>query len=283
MTVTEIRPRFQDVSAKPAASSPNVLFRTRVAVRHELAPGFIRLTVQCPELTAMAWHGLDQRIKLFLPKGPRLPQEYHAGLSERDWKALWRAQPVETRPYLRTFTIADARPGIGEVDIDFFVDHAHGPASRFAQSASVGDELVFSGPLGALDHKRKGVQFVYSGHAEMLIAGDETAFPAMLGIHRQLPESVSAVFVVQAGSPELASWMGERLAGRQVQLLAEPRQMHEAATHWVNTAERTSAYAWFAAEHQVIGDLKRQFSVRHRRVQLQAQGYWNRRGRAALS
>ncbi|WP_418907648.1 siderophore-interacting protein [Glutamicibacter endophyticus] len=260
-----------------------MLFRTHVIARRELAPGFIRLTVHSADLGDMAWHGVDQRIKLFLPKRPNRLEGYLAGLPERGWKALWRSQDLEVRPYLRTFTIADGRPDVREIDIDFFVDHAHGPASRFAQSAAVGDELVFSGPLAALDHKRKGVQFAYNGQAQVLIAGDETAFPAMLGIHRELPGSVSALFLVQANSAELAQWMRERLPGRQVRLLTDPQQLYEAATHWAHTAAGTSAYAWFAAEHQVIGDLKRVFSARHRAVRLQAQGYWNRRGRAALS
>lgn len=103
MTVTETRPRLPDVSAKPASSSPNELFRTHVVARRALAPGLIRLTVHCADLGDMAWNEVDQRSKLFLPKGTQLPDGYLAGLSEREWKAPWRAQDLEICPYLRTF------------------------------------------------------------------------------------------------------------------------------------------------------------------------------------
>lgn len=77
----------------------------------------------------------------------------------------------------RRYTIAHARPENGELDLDVLL-HGDGPGSRWAAAASVGDEVEFQGPRGKLELRPAPWH---------LLAGDESALPAIAAILRALP------------------------------------------------------------------------------------------------
>jgi NADPH-dependent ferric siderophore reductase len=83
----------------------------------------------------------------------------------------------------RYYTIRRIDAAAGWVDIDFVLYEAPGPAGDFALSARIGDICGMSGPCG-LGIKPAG---------RYLLAGDETALPAIAGIAERLPSTTAPV------------------------------------------------------------------------------------------
>ncbi|MDA2812658.1 siderophore-interacting protein [Nocardiopsis sp. RSe5-2] len=284
-------------------ASPNVLFDTRVCAVRRLSPGFVRLTLTGPRLGLFGPYGLDQRIKILVPEGP-VPDVLDATadgdglLTEAEWRSRWRSLPVGERPLLRSYTVAGVRPDDREVDIDFYLHSAPGPASALAASALGGERVLLSGPdvrRGRPDH---GIQWRPGPAKRVLIAGDEAAFPAIRAVLASLGPSVRADVVVEAADPAdvsvagvdaVAGVAGERHGATVV--LRTPDSGHggplaDAVAAWAREhAPGTAAlgsgfYAWTAAESTRVArirDLLRGAGIAPDRIH--AQGYWNARGR----
>ncbi|MBR9908959.1 MAG: siderophore-interacting protein [Gammaproteobacteria bacterium] len=73
------------------------------------------------------------------------------------------------KPLLRTYTVRNQREG--EIDVDFVLHDAPGPASRWATQAGVGDRILVGGP-----GPRK---LINSDGDWCLFVGDMTALPAI--------------------------------------------------------------------------------------------------------
>ena len=82
----------------------------------------------------------------------------------------------------RRYTIAHARPESGELDLDVLL-HGDGPGARWGAGAAPGDEVEFQGPRGKLELRPA---------AWHLLAGDESALPAIVAIVRALPPGATA-------------------------------------------------------------------------------------------
>jgi NADPH-dependent ferric siderophore reductase len=178
-----------------SADAPFLLHRVRVARRHRLSDGFVRITFTGPTLHRFADPGLDQRIKLILPAADGsldgLP------LAD-DWYAAWRELPDERRPVVRTYTTRAVRQEEQEVDVDLVVHEPCGPAGRFATGCREGDEAVLCGPNPACTSTGGGIDFrLPSTSDRVLIAGDETALPAIARILEALPAHVRGTVLVE--------------------------------------------------------------------------------------
>jgi NADPH-dependent ferric siderophore reductase len=159
------------------------LFTARVVRVLRLSPGFRRVTFTGPEFGDLAPNGVDQRVKLLFPTPGY-------GLLDRpadaDWYAGWRALPEERRNPIRTYTVRAARPG--EIDVDFVLHGASGPASAWAERATSGDEVLLVGPNARFPGPTGGFEWRPPADASCLvIAGDETAVPAICAIVESLP------------------------------------------------------------------------------------------------
>lgn len=195
-------------------------FRTTVVRVARLTPNFIRVTVAAddlehfgPQRTAvvaeearrspMAW---DQRIKLFLPRPdgtfPELGLFADPPASMMEWYNAWRTLEDSERNPIRTYTVRGIRTVEREVDIDFVVhveeDGSSGPASAWALEAGPGDELILIGPDRRGESPSGGIEWNPGTAREILLAGDETAAPAICGILEGL-----------AASPESTVFFGE--------------------------------------------------------------------------
>ncbi|MEO8889079.1 MAG: siderophore-interacting protein [Jatrophihabitantaceae bacterium] len=95
----------------------------------------------------------------------------------------------------RRYTIRAARPESGELDLDVLL-HGEGPGSTWGANAAPGDQITFQGPRGKLE---------LTSAAWHVLAGDESALPAIAAIGQALPadEPAIAVIEVQDGSDEL--------------------------------------------------------------------------------
>lgn len=160
-------------------------FAVRVARLRRLGPSFLRVSFRGPDLHLFASNGNDQRITVLLPLPGRGLVDCPTG---PDWYGEWRARPVGRQPPLRTYTVRAVRADPPEVDVDFVLHGATGPASAWAEGARVGDEVVLVGPNAVFDGPTGGVEWRPPDDASaLLVAGDETAVPAICAITEALP------------------------------------------------------------------------------------------------
>lgn len=276
------------------AVRPFDLFSAEVRALRRLSPSFLRVTFAGETLKHFADNGFDQRFKLIFPAPAcgfdKMPR------SER-WYSELRALPEEEQCGVRTYTVRDVRPELGEVDVDMVIHEAHsdefcGPALRWIQNANVGDELLLLGPDARFDGPHGGVDFNAPEGAELLIAGDETAAPAIASILEDLPvtargkvfiEVPTAADVLELDAPaevevrwlprEGAVW-GDRLvpavtdAARAMDFAGEGTleggtvEEDEVEMIWDAPEEVASsgAYVWIAAETGVVKTLR--FTIR---------------------
>ncbi len=174
-------------------------FRARVSAITDLTPTFRRFTFGGDDLADYGDTGFDQRIKIVFPTA-------HASIDDmplgEDWWDEWRALDDTQRPTLRTYTTRAVRPGACEVDIDMVAHEVQGPASAWIADAHIGDELLIFAPTTAQRGVSYGIDFVPPAQTgDILLAGDETAAPAIAAILEQLPATARGVVVLETPHP----------------------------------------------------------------------------------
>lgn len=174
-----------------------------------LGPSFIRLTFTGEPLRDFGTGGLDQRIKLVLPQPGRTVSDVPRG---DDWYARWQAMPEDVRPTIRTYTVRAHRPEVAELDIDFVlhgVDSGHGgPASTWAAAARTGDQVALLGPDRPGTGRMWGCEWSPPQRARRLVlAGDETAVPAIASIVESLPTHATGIVCAEVPTADdIQSW-----------------------------------------------------------------------------
>ncbi|MDK8346201.1 siderophore-interacting protein [Brevibacterium sp. UMB1308A] len=199
-------------------------FLVHLSARTQVSENLVRLTFTGPKLDQFGTTCLDQRIKLVL--GSR---ECVEELVERDdWLAWARSLPEDVRPRLRTYTVKAVRPMSKELDVDFVVHGTEGPASAFAVEAPIGTHIAIVGPVeGAPGSSSEGVAWAPGSASQVLIAGDETAVPAISNIVESLdPEMRGAVFLEVPSSGDIQGFTAPH--GVTVSWL--PRESHTGTT-----------------------------------------------------
>lgn len=279
--------------------------------RQQLSPTFLRVTLSGADLGEFADNGFDQRFKLVLP----VPGHGLADLpTGPDWYQRWRALPDERRNPIRTYTVRGVRPADREVDVDIVCHHGTGPAARWAATAAPGDEVGLIGPDAGYPGDHGGVEFRPPGSGgTVLLAGDETAVPAVCAILERLPGDARGEALLEVPAPAdtlpvaapaglRVSWLprGGRPHGSELvpavaaatgRLLAAPAATGGTLDD-IDVDEQilwevpggitpTGLYAWLAGEAGVIRTLRRQL-VTDRGLDRRCvafMGYW-RLGRA---
>ncbi len=168
----------------------------------QLTPSFVRVTVSAPELADLTQGPGDQRIKLLLPLADGslgAVAQWCRGAADdaADWYGTWRALPSAERNPMRTYTIRAVRPLDAELDIDLVRHGDGGPASRWACAVRVGDRVAVLAPNGRFEGDPGGYEWrPPTGRCDLLLAGDETAAPAICAILENLPAgSVATAFI----------------------------------------------------------------------------------------
>jgi NADPH-dependent ferric siderophore reductase len=223
------------------------VFETAVGDIERLSPHFVRVTFRSDDLREVGWDGPDQRIKVVLPLDG---SGFDSVPSGGDWFAAWRALPDERRNPIRTYTIRCARPELGELDVDFVAHGDSGPASRWIAAARVGDPIRLVAPDATSRAESGGWEWNPGAARTLLIAGDETAVPAMGAILEQLPEDArGAVFLEvpdASDALDLAAPEGVevRWLARGTAAEAYGARLVEAVTEWAD--------AWLAADPAAV-------------------------------
>ncbi|WP_328346652.1 siderophore-interacting protein [Micromonospora sp. NBC_00421] len=164
--------------------APWRLFDVQVRTVRRLSPSFLRVTFTGPGLDRFADNGYDQRMKLVLPLPGRRGVQLPGGV---DWYAHWRALPEDERCPIRTYTVRAVRPYLAEVDVDLVLHGDSGPAGRWVLRARPGDEVGLFGPDAGYHGDHGGLEFRPPPAGRLLLAGDETAVPAICAILERLP------------------------------------------------------------------------------------------------
>ncbi|TDD07806.1 siderophore-interacting protein [Saccharopolyspora terrae] len=175
------------------------LFPVEVTRVLRLGPSFVRITFGGACLSGFGFGGHDQRIKIVLPKPGRALDDFPEG---DDWYPRWLDLPDDVRPDLRTYTVRDYRPHAQEVDVDFVLhglDDGHaGPASTFAAAARPGQLIGLFAPDRPGSGRMWGCEWSPPASADRLVlAGDETAVPALAAIVESLPADARGVVCVE--------------------------------------------------------------------------------------
>jgi len=92
------------------------------------------------------------------------------------------------RPEMRDYTPRAWSVDAGWIDLDFVL-HGDGPASSWAAQAEVGSKLVIGGPRGSI--------VVPPAYDWYLLAGDETALPALGRRIEELPAGSKVIAVIE--------------------------------------------------------------------------------------
>ncbi|MGP9695256.1 siderophore-interacting protein [Brachybacterium sp. AOP25-B2-12] len=172
-------------------------FDASVVAIQDLSPSFRRITLGGEGLAdfGIPFHPQDLRFKLIIPPGGSavgpafdlitfLEQQDEQGVS---WYQAWLQVDPEVRGAMRTYTVRAWRDAERELDVDMVLhtdaEGHSGPASQWAETARVGDHLHIIGRSRDGDPaQRGGIEFEPGGANHLLLAGDETAVPAVASI-----------------------------------------------------------------------------------------------------
>ncbi|WP_159945650.1 siderophore-interacting protein, partial [Nocardiopsis sp. FR6] len=169
------------------------MVRTRVVRTERLSKHFVTVTLGGSELADFTHLGRDQFVRLFLPR--RGQDRLHMpGSADRRWVEELHAMPPSRLPHVRAYTVRRFDPGALELDIEF-VDHGEeGPASAWANRAVPGgeagllaDSVYYLPPEGVDWH---------------LLAGDESALPAIAAILEQAPPDLEGHAYLEIPTPD---------------------------------------------------------------------------------
>ncbi|MFE4971422.1 siderophore-interacting protein [Kitasatospora sp. NPDC056651] len=173
-----------------------VTFAEVVEVRR-ITPRTARITFAAEELPDTVGGAPDQQVKLCFPRpGQREPVLPARQDDPMGWYQAYLAIPEAERPLLRGFTLRRRRPGTRLVEIDFVLHGDTGPAAAWALRAEPGDRLGMVGPSALYG---PSVPFAEAAAAAdwVLLAGDETALPAIATLVGALPEGVRAYLWIE--------------------------------------------------------------------------------------
>jgi NADPH-dependent ferric siderophore reductase len=109
------------------------------------------------------------------------------------WNGNEFLMPDGRRPTIRTFTPRRVDPEALELDLDIVV-HGGGAASEWAQAAAHGDPAAVSGPGRGYAIAREAPAF--------LLAGDETAIPAISQLLEAIPTDASVRAIIEIAHPD---------------------------------------------------------------------------------
>lgn len=208
-TPLPVRPGRNTAAAgqQPATEPMTLAFDVTVSAVQELSPNFRRVTFGGYSLRDFGVHGdtMDLRIKLMIPSladdGTRLPLPPFR-MENSGWYREWLAMDLATRGSMRTYTVRQARLDAvyPEIDVDFVMhfdaDGKGGPAANWALHAKPGDALTLIGPNNRAAHcvtaeTYSGIEWRPGLAQRVLLAGDETAVPAISAILENLPDYVT--------------------------------------------------------------------------------------------
>lgn len=179
------------------------------------------------------------------------------------------------RPLARAYSVRRYNSQSRELDVDFVL-HGHGVAADWARRTRPGDPIHIAGP--------GKTQSLPTGRDWFLVAGDDTAIPAISRLLEELPHDARGQVLIDVAD---ADHRQELIAPEGIEISWIPR--HAGTRHpLLNAIQGLSwpggePFAWLAGEQAEVQKMRR-FLVKERGVpksDIDFTGYW-KRGAAGL-
>ncbi|MEV5596193.1 siderophore-interacting protein [Streptomyces sp. NPDC052496] len=173
---------------RPARKKPK-LIHAQVLRTEQLTPHMVRVVLGGAGLAEFsAGEYTDHYVKLVFPvPGVDYPQPL-------DIAEIRAAFPRDQWPRTRTYTVRTWDPDTRELAVDFVVHGDSGLAGPWAAHARPGDEALLLGPGGAYAPD--------AGADWHLLAGDESALPAIAASLARMPEGVPVHAFIEVAGPD---------------------------------------------------------------------------------
>ncbi|MCX5109756.1 siderophore-interacting protein [Streptomyces sp. NBC_00378] len=246
----------------------------RVVGVERITPRTARVTFTGDALAGLMEDRPDQQMKLCFPREgqgvPRLPEPEADDTYGMRWYEAYIAIPEPERPLLRSFTVRAYDRGRDVMTVDFVLHGDDGPAARWGRDARAGDVLGMVGPSSLYARPLPAADW-------LLLAGDESALPAIATLLESLPAGARALVCA-----EVADATEERPLD----------SAGEVSVHWVHRdgggsladAVRAAPLpagtgaAWLAGEAGAVRALRRHLIEERglHRAAVQFSGYWRR-------
>ena len=231
-----------------------------------VSPRLIRVTLGGPALDGLVVDQPAASVRVLLPEA--------AGLVLPEWNGNQFLLPDGGRPKLRTLTPRRLDAGAAELDVEIVI-HVGGAASAWAAAAQPGDPVGLTGP-------GRGYA-IDAGARTFLLAGDESAIPAMSQLLEWLPSEARVDVHVEAADRrariELPAHERATIAWHELPAGAPPGAAMVNAVAEAPIAAGTRV--WVAGEAAAVQRIRRHlFEDRgHPRADAWVRGYW-KHGRA---
>ncbi|HET7784255.1 MAG TPA: siderophore-interacting protein [Arthrobacter sp.] len=270
---------LRTAASPPVSRHPVRVFEAVVAEVRDLGPHFRRITLAGPSLRDFGLPGptLDLRVKLILPAPghPLTPPGAPDGTLQPGWYQAWLRQEQPGRGFIRSYTVRALRqsPGGPHIDIDVVLHDgpaAHaGPGSAWARNAVPGQPAWFVGPdaaavTAAAPLPEAGINWNPGSARHVLLAGDETAVPAISSILEALPEHLSGNAYLEVPDARgvlpitTRSGVGITWLDRDSGAVPRGRRLEQAVGDAVaRNGVGPGTYAWVGAETGTVGALRR--------------------------
>jgi len=232
-----------------------------VKVARRLSPHFVRITFTSDDFDVFGTDRRDQRVKIVLPGANGrlcdIGQDDPAAIDNGEWYTRWRDLPDEERTPFRTYTVRRIDPDARELDIDFVLHHDAGPAGAWAEAAAPGDSILVVGPDARSAESAQGIDFHPGTARRLLLAGDETAAPAICAVLEGLPSGMEVDAFIEV--PTIDDALPVAAGTARVQWLARDERPHgealiEAVETWAGQSGDVLARA-AAPRPQVVEDI----------------------------
>jgi NADPH-dependent ferric siderophore reductase len=262
--MTSRRPDTKRLRREPPKFRPVEVSRVE-----RLTPRLVRVTFAGTELEGLTVEQPAASVRLLLPS-PGTKQ-----LVMPIWNGNEFLLPGGRRPTIRTFTPWRVDPDAHELDLGIVV-HGTGAASEWAEAAETGHAGAISGPGRGYTIDRDAPAF--------LLAGDETAIPAITQLLEELPADTPVEVHVEVGQPDARLALPEHpCATVNWYDLPSGAAPGEALVDEVSGADLASGTkVWAAGEAAAVWRIRRHlFEDRGLpRAQASVRGYW-KHGRTA--
>ncbi len=176
---------------------------TEVRAVERVSPSFVRVTFGGADLDEFGTPGdvFDARIKIIFPPSPfSIPP---IDRDTDDWWGSYLAVPEEERGSMRTYSVRELiETDAGTELVVDFVLHLEpgltGPASTWASTAQPGQPVFIVGPRrGVPASAHGGAEYRPGDASSVLLAGDETAAPAIARILEDAPRDLRGTAFIE--------------------------------------------------------------------------------------
>ncbi|AZA83172.1 NADPH-dependent ferric siderophore reductase [Chryseobacterium lactis] len=162
-----------------------------VTRKEYITPHYIRIFLTGDQVPSIANTTVGVNNKILIP--PKGVNAIHFPEFDYD-KMVWKPQPEETRPSIRTYTHRGIDLEQNEIWIDFVAHGDEGPASAWAIESKVGDLL------GVL--MKDGKTELYGKADNYLLVADATGIPVLAAILEDLPATAKGICIIEVHGKE---------------------------------------------------------------------------------